>query len=79
MPARSGLGNRPVAMICPLISAQEGVRRLAIGGDPLYPAGTLWAGSSAVEHLTFNQTVAGSIPAPLTTVFQWVRLSCGFP
>ncbi len=34
--------------------------------SPYGPA-ALWAGSSAVEHVTFNHVVAGSIPARLTT------------
>ncbi len=33
--------------------------------SPYGPA-ALWAGSSAVEHVTFNHVVAGSIPARLT-------------
>ena len=30
----------------------------------------VWACSSAVEHLTFNQVVDGSIPSGLTTIFR---------
>ena len=30
------------------------------------------AGSSVVEHLTFNQVVAGSIPARLTKQINWL-------
>ena len=32
----------------------------------------MWARSSAVEHLTFNQRVVGSIPTGLTSVFKYL-------
>lgn len=43
-------------------------------GGPCVPPGTaagqrIRAGSSVVEHLTFNQMVVGSIPTPLTNDF----------
>jgi hypothetical protein len=49
---------------------------------------SLWARSSAVEHLTFNQRVVGSIPTGLTTLssdeesatgrLRWPRLASGY-
>lgn len=46
----------------PLQSLPRGLRG---GNEPcIHPA--QWAGSSAVEHVTFNHVVAGSIPARLT-------------
>src|SRR5262249_9451813 len=37
----------------------------------------VWAGSSVVEHLTFNQVVDGSIPSRLTKLNQMLRVDFG--
>ena len=36
-----------------------------------------WAGSSAVEHVTFNHVVAGSIPARLTNQISDLQKAVG--
>ena len=47
-------------------------------GPPRLPdvINRLWARSSVVEHLTFNQRVAGSYPAGLTNQIKWLEFVC---
>ena len=53
-PTAAGQGARPD--VAPALTSPRQSAKPAAG----------WAGSSAVEHVTFNHVVEGSIPSPLT-------------